>query len=934
MRVIILLLALWGSALAGAPDTIYTKRFGGTSYDLATGGCADLSGGYVLTGGYQHPTGPQGQDVYVVRVNPLYGDTIYTRTYGGNASDQGADIHYGSFRTVIVGTTSSFGANPPNIYVVATNALGDTNWTRAFDSGGVEGALSVDRHGSGDYFIAGYKLYLGNFDGLVMKVDSTGTLVWTRVFGGSAHDQLFDVLALSDGGCVAVGETYNFGTNAPPRGNAWMIRYDSAGDTVWTRAIGDSAHDQRAAAIALAPDGGFVLAGYEDHPLGNQDFLVIRTDSNGNEIWSEVFGGASDDALLDVAVSCENVTVSGYTSSYGMGGQDGFLAELTLDGDTLWTKTMGGVNDDILYALSSGCNQWYDAGYYAAGMTENDASGPYDTWLVKLAADPQMHFTSPSICDHFTMGQTVPLSWSFQGLETFGYLSLELNRDYPIGSWEMINPSFYNTGFQNFTATLPASHNCRLRLTKLQGGSAQAISETFSIIPSGALTSPVMDWDSSWYGSVGIRDFLATADTGFVYPYGSSIIKRDSIGGVLWTASYSFGSNFVYSNGSICQLSTGNFVTIGHLDNGSPLFMTCNESGAPQSNPYSPGGGSVFVDIAATDSGGLWLLSSHTTGYYTYAYVWHSDNNDAADTVNADVSFLPEACALTEGGLMIAGDIGDVFMNDRDIFLIGVNNDYDTLWTKRIDFGENDHTERLVRFKSGIIYLLGNQIEALGGTWRGFIAALDDSGNVLEQWLYEDREEAQLWGIAEDIDGRILASGSSKFIAQASDAVLVKFDCSGQMDWEVNHGGENSEHFYAVSAMSGGGYLGCGDRYFPSGGGFGSDRPTAVKFGPETFYTPPACPPADSLVIMKDEYSNSVTLTWVGDETGVYFIYSSSEPGEYPGGGWSLIGCYEAGPPPSRLEAPMSWTDNDLSPEKKFYVVVHDCNQGCGGGEN
>ena len=110
--------------------------------------------------------------------------------------------------------------------------------------------------------------------------------------------------------------------------------------------------------------------------------------------------------------------------------------------------------------------------------------------------------------------------------------------------------------------------------------------------------------------------------------------------------------------------------------------------------------------------------------------------------------------------------------------------------------------------------------------------------------------------------------------------------------WEHIYGGANSETYWDVAVTNDDGYLAAGSRFFPSGPGLGDDRGTAVKYGSETFYVPPACIAADSLVILHNACANSNTLTWFGPDNGEDFIYSTTDAlAVYPAGTWSLIGC-------------------------------------------
>lgn len=942
---LLLILILAASLWAVPIDTVWTRKFGSTLTDLSQGGSADLSGGYILTGYYQHPApSPRGQDMLVVRVN-ADGDTIYSRTIGGNSSDNGADVHVSAAQTLVIGTTTSFGSNPTNIYAVALDDSGDTLWTRHYDLGGSDVAFAVKRSSNGDYYIGGYTNVSGNTNFLLIKIDSTGTLLWSRTLGGASIDWAFDVEPLNDGGCLIAGGSASFGVGAPPRMNGWLIRYEFDGDTVWTRTYGSATLDERINDIEPTDDGGFILAGYQDDPIGDLDVFVVKIDSNGTQQWSYVYGGAGDDDALGVVEDCGRFLVAGHTTSFGAGGRDAYFLALDGNGDTLWTMTLGGTLDDMLYALHSGCSISDHPGYYAAGLTRNGTSGPQDAWLVRLAVEPDLVFTSPFPCDRFVLGETINATWTDDGLEGFPQLSLELNRDYPTGSWEMINPSFPNSGSYSFNATTPSAYDCRLRLTKLGGVPGQWVSEEFSIIPPGTLQPPQVDWDSSYHQDI-IRDFeYIENDGGFAYPLGQSVTKRDSIGGLLWSFAISDpGNNFNYFSGDICELGNGDILTVMSIDSAgtsdpSTMFVL-RLTAAGALSPISVGGrptgrSAGAVDIVPDATGGFWVLGSTSPeagGYAPLPAVIHYPDVNTPQLL--DMFFcIAQAAAIADSGLLIAAYSGDPFAVQQDLHVILVNESYDTLWTRTYDFGGNETPVRVIRHSGGNHVILGNTSPFIGGNSSAFFLEVDANGDSVRSWLYSERANTELLGLAEDTDGGILAAGTTNSVSQQREFVLAKFDCDGSLLWENIYGGPNSETFYDLAPANDLGYLCVGSRFFPSGPGLGDDRGTAVRFGSETFYVPPQCVPADSLVILHNAGANSNTLTWVGEESGAYFVYSTTDPlAVYPAGAWSQIGCTEAGPPPAA--SVMSWTDFDLTPTQKFYVVVHACNQSCGGGSS
>ncbi|PJA26943.1 MAG: hypothetical protein CO189_08780, partial [candidate division Zixibacteria bacterium CG_4_9_14_3_um_filter_46_8] len=124
------------------------------------------------------------------------GDTLWTRTYGGSNWDGAYSVQQtndGGY--IIAGETASFGAGDWDFYLVKTDGTGDTLWTRTYGGSNADVALSVRQTVDGGYIIAGYteSLGAGGKDFFLVKTDAVGDTLWTRTYGGSDWDVAYSV---------------------------------------------------------------------------------------------------------------------------------------------------------------------------------------------------------------------------------------------------------------------------------------------------------------------------------------------------------------------------------------------------------------------------------------------------------------------------------------------------------------------------------------------------------------------------------------------------------------------------------------------------------------------------------------------------------------------------------------------------------------------
>ena len=306
----------------------------------------------------------------------------WTRTYGGSSGDEGNSVAQTSDGGYIVaGTTESFGAGSGDVYLVKTAGLGDTIWTRTYGGSGYDKGWSVAQTSDGGYIVAGetHSFGAGYSDVYLVKTDAVGDTIWTRTYGGSDDDFGFSVAQTSDGGYIVAG-TYAYGWEAGTA-DVYLVKTDAVGDTIWTRTYGGS-DDDYGYSVAKTSDGGYIVAGIYDYDWETEtcDVYLVKTDSVGDTIWTRTYGGSDYDEGFSVAQTSDGgYIVAGKTRSFGAGSGDVYLVKTDAVGDTIWTRTYGGSDDEWGKSVA----QTSDGGYIVAGYTGSFGAGHYDVYLVK-----------------------------------------------------------------------------------------------------------------------------------------------------------------------------------------------------------------------------------------------------------------------------------------------------------------------------------------------------------------------------------------------------------------------------------------------------------------------------------------------------------------------------------------------------------------------
>ena len=198
--------------------------------------------------------------LYLIRIDSS-GDTLWTKTYGGDISEEGgvkikqtSDDNF-----IIIGFAESFGAGLEDYWLVKINQDGDTLWTRTY--GGTKSDVGLDLVQTPDsgFILVGYTESYGNGkdDVWIIRTDSIGDTLWTKTYGGTLRDGAQSITVAQNGGYLITG--YH-GLSDAGTLQKWLIRINEDGDSLWTKVLRSYGGALRAA--EQTPDGSYAVAGW------------------------------------------------------------------------------------------------------------------------------------------------------------------------------------------------------------------------------------------------------------------------------------------------------------------------------------------------------------------------------------------------------------------------------------------------------------------------------------------------------------------------------------------------------------------------------------------------------------------------------------------------------------------------------------------------
>ncbi|MCC6459899.1 MAG: hypothetical protein IT260_05495, partial [Saprospiraceae bacterium] len=165
------------------------------------------------------------------------------------------------------------------------------------------------------YLLLGYTFdpETNNQNGLLIRTDKDGTVLWQKSYGGFGNDQLTLAKPANNGGFILWGSTQNLGGTYS---DGWLMQVDDNGNTLWQKTIGQQNFNESARGEIFNMPDGYILSGLKSKPGYFQAF-VIRVDNNGETLWSEFTPSNNYNSLSVEILNDSIIFLSGSVDSHG-----------------------------------------------------------------------------------------------------------------------------------------------------------------------------------------------------------------------------------------------------------------------------------------------------------------------------------------------------------------------------------------------------------------------------------------------------------------------------------------------------------------------------------------------------------------------------------------------------------------------------------------
>ena len=640
----------------------------------------------------------------------------------------------------------------------------------------------------------------GTMDGMMLKYDETGVLLWANLIGGDDYDCIDSVDSTSDGGFFVGGRfsssSLDLENEITLNGNSdsdgMIIKYDEKGIAQWAKTIGETGGIEQVESVIQTNDGGYVVGGWLQSGIidlgngvildthGSADGMIIKYNENGVAQWANTIGGTSSDYIYSVSETSDGGIIAGgmfYANSINLGNgiiltrngsSEGMIIKYDEKGIVQWAKTIGGNGSDYIYSVAETIDEGYVAGGYFYNGTielENEIiinnKGANDGVIIKY---------TPVEVPEAVIKQAKAIGGNSN--DTIQSVTATSDGGYIVGGYfqsssiDLENEITITKHTSNDGMIIKYDKNGIIEWAKVVGGDNNDF--IYSVIETRDRGYIAVGHFGSHNIDLGNEITISQVGLG---SFDGMIIKYDEDGNAKW-AKVIGGDNNDYIT-SVAETSDGEIILGGYflsdsidLENG----VTLSNSGVKNED------GMV---IKCDENGSL---------------KW-------AKTINGTNSeFVYSVDSTTDGGVIVGGTFGSSNVDLGEGVIL-------------TNHGSTGSTDGLIiKYDEN-----GNLVwtKAIGGTTSEAIYSVDatnDEGIIVGGNFY-----------GEDID---LENGITLVNNGLSDGMIIKYDSNGNTKWAKTIGGTSTEYVYSVKETRLGEYV--------VGGYFNSSR---IDLGNELILT-------------------------------------------------------------------------------------------------
>ena len=336
---------------------LFHIEWGSEHHDIATS-ITETSDGNIITTGYSWDAPGGRLDIVLTKFNRC-GVNLWASYFGSASSDYAFRVIETNDKGFLITGMSFESGEKGSVLLIKTDSIGVLLWQKTYDTPDKDYGIDIIENSdnsiivlanassftdkntnSSDYLSETYSKIM------LIKTDERGNELWRKFYGGEKHQFAKKIEFNDNNSFYIIGSTLN---NTNGSFDISLHKIDSNGDVIWQTTYGGNKYEY-GNSIDKSTNGNILITGSSGSFSSNDDsdIYVVKTDSEGNEIWSKTFGGAFSDYGNDGQfLSNGNITILGTSKSNTGSDFDLFFIELSPEGEVVNTLSESTKTNDI-----------------------------------------------------------------------------------------------------------------------------------------------------------------------------------------------------------------------------------------------------------------------------------------------------------------------------------------------------------------------------------------------------------------------------------------------------------------------------------------------------------------------------------------------------------------------------------------------------------
>jgi hypothetical protein len=378
LLVVFLLICSFNLITFGQTTSMWNQTYGGPAIEVCFSAVETTDGGHALVG-HTYSFGSGDADIWLIKTDPN-GNMVWNKTFGTQNSENGNHLiatDDGGY--IIAGTITPREHEYREVWLIKTDSTGECQWNKTYGGTGDDKPWKIIQISDNGYAIVGRTSSnsQGKNDYLLFKIDSIGNLEWNTTFGGAEEESARGILETPDNGFLITGWSGSYGAGEL---DYWLVKTDINGEHEWNQTYGGT-KTERALTTISTNDGNYIIVGNSaSFGQGETDLFLVKIDNSGNQIWNMTYGGTAAETPFGITKTLNGgYGIIGRSYSFGAGEDDVWFIKTDSEGNMIFNQTYGGELADSGRAIF----QKTDGGYIIAGTTSSFGQGENDFWLLK-----------------------------------------------------------------------------------------------------------------------------------------------------------------------------------------------------------------------------------------------------------------------------------------------------------------------------------------------------------------------------------------------------------------------------------------------------------------------------------------------------------------------------------------------------------------------